>query len=423
MFIFHFFLYAVVYTVEFQKRGLPHAHIILWLDDSERFIDCDEIDKIISAEIPDPNHDPVLHEAVKAYMIHGPCGAARANSPCMKEGKCSKHFPKKFVDRTLRDEDGYCKYRRRDNGLTVERNGVHLDNRYVVPYNRKLLLRYQAHINVEFCNQSRAIKYLFKYVNKGNDKVTAAVCREEQDNNGENYVVDEIKIYYDCRYISACEGAWRIFGFVIHLREPAVIRLPFHLENEQPIVFEDNDPIDEVVEKSTGKFTKFTAWFEANKEHEAAKTLTYAQMPTKFVFNRELGKWTTRKAGDAIGRVYYVSPSAGELHYLRILINNKTGVTSYKELRTVDGTTYPTFKDACFVMGLLDDDMEYINAIKEVSEWSSAAYVRSMFASLIFHGCITRPDHVWEETWMHLSDDILLKRRHMTGDPGEYVYR
>lgn len=208
-------------------------------------------------------------------MIHGPCGVARATLPCMKDGKCSKNFPKKFNIVTTRDEDGYCKYLRRDTGVTVERNGVHLDNLYVVPYNKMLLLRCQAHINVEFCNQSRAIKYMFKYMNKGHDKVTAALGREDENFAESGVVVDEIKIYYECRYVSKFEGAWRIFGFVIHYREPAVIRLPFHLEDEQLIVFEDDDPIDLVVDKATGKLTKFQAWFKANIDHEAARTLPY----------------------------------------------------------------------------------------------------------------------------------------------------
>jgi len=37
-------------------------------------------------------------------MIHGPCGLARFNSPCMKEGRCSKFYPKKFTCATV-DED------------------------------------------------------------------------------------------------------------------------------------------------------------------------------------------------------------------------------------------------------------------------------------------------------------------------------
>ncbi|XP_063931152.1 uncharacterized protein LOC135143203 [Zophobas morio] len=47
-----------MYSVEWQKRGLPHAHILVWLVDKIR---PDEIDSIISAEIPDETVDPKLH--------------------------------------------------------------------------------------------------------------------------------------------------------------------------------------------------------------------------------------------------------------------------------------------------------------------------------------------------------------------------
>ncbi|KAF7839544.1 DNA helicase PIF1, ATP-dependent [Senna tora] len=106
---------AFIYTIEFQKLGLPHAHILLWLALEDKFSIASQIDYVIFTEIPNPHVHPVLYEAVKA-LIHGTCGASRLTSPCIMNGKCTKHFPKKFTDRTLFDEDGYAKYRCRDTG-------------------------------------------------------------------------------------------------------------------------------------------------------------------------------------------------------------------------------------------------------------------------------------------------------------------
>ena len=288
-----FFLLAIVfsnnyfpnlgmYTVEFQKRGLPHAHILLWLSDSNNLENAKHIDQFISAELPHPDLYPKLSKAVQTYMIHGPCGAARFNSPCMKEGRCSKFFPKKFKHSTTIGEDGYPVYRRRDDGLFVLKNGHKLGNANVVPYSPLLLMRYQAHVNTEYCNKSNSIKYLFKYVNKGPDRATIKITDKENEST-EMRIVDEIKRYYDCRYLSACEAVWRIFGFDIHHRWPAVQRLTFHLQDQQPVLFKDDDRIDDVLHRNENMNTMFLAWFEANKKFEEGRNLTDAEFPTKFV--------------------------------------------------------------------------------------------------------------------------------------------
>ena len=60
---------AIMYTIEWQKLGLPHVHLLLWLIDK---IQSSDIDSIISAELPDENQDPKLFQIVKKNNIHGP---------------------------------------------------------------------------------------------------------------------------------------------------------------------------------------------------------------------------------------------------------------------------------------------------------------------------------------------------------------
>ncbi|GKB49987.1 hypothetical protein Tco_0900740 [Tanacetum coccineum] len=218
---------GVVYTIEFQKRGLPHCHILLWLEAQDKLTTTGKIDKYISSEIPNKDDDPELYQLVTDHMMHGPCGADNPSCPCTVDYKCTKKFPKQFNESTVIDDSGYAIYKRRNDGSTIKKSETDLHNGYVVPYNPGLLRRYQAHINVEYCNQVGSIKYLFKYINKGPDRVSATIDGEE---------VDEIKDYLNCRYLSACEAAWRIYGFDIHYRTPSVERLPFHLKDEQQVI-------------------------------------------------------------------------------------------------------------------------------------------------------------------------------------------
>ena len=75
----------------------------------------------------------------------------------MVNGSCTKKIPKNFYNKATIDVDGYPIYRRRDDGRFVQKWGVKLDNGYVVPHNINILVKYQAHINVEWCNRSKAI--------------------------------------------------------------------------------------------------------------------------------------------------------------------------------------------------------------------------------------------------------------------------
>nr|CAD1844330.1 unnamed protein product [Ananas comosus var. bracteatus] len=62
-----------LYTIEFQKRGLPHVHILVWLQGKHRSVTPADIDLFISAEIPDKNTYTEEYQAVSKFMMHGPC--------------------------------------------------------------------------------------------------------------------------------------------------------------------------------------------------------------------------------------------------------------------------------------------------------------------------------------------------------------
>ena len=161
------------YVVEFQNRGLPHAHILIILDKTCKLRTADDFDKVIFAEIPCKYKHQRLYRLVTQFMVHNPCGSGKSYQPCMKKNSCSKYFPKESIGYTLIVDDGYPAYRRRDRKrggryfIRKRKNGheEEIDNKWIVAYNPYLLLKYECHINVEVCNSFSAVKYLYKYVN------------------------------------------------------------------------------------------------------------------------------------------------------------------------------------------------------------------------------------------------------------------
>ncbi|WVZ59187.1 hypothetical protein U9M48_009374 [Paspalum notatum var. saurae] len=391
---------AIIYTIEFQKKGLPHAHILIFLEKREKCLNPSQIDEMISAEIPEKDKDPETYEAVKKFMMHGPCGEAKPKSPCMVNHRCTNQFPKSLCDETIINENDTPIYRRRDEGQQIE-IGVKMNNGYVVPYNKALLVKFQAHINVEWFTQSRSIKYLFKVIHKGEDQATAVIGETSQSNTN-----DEIKMYLGCRYLTAFEACWRIFGFSLNYREPAVQRLRFHLENEQQVIFPDSTNLEEIIELPGCGATMFTEWMETNKKHEDARELTYSEFPTKWTWYAKEKQWTRRKSSRKIGRICNAHPASGERYYLRMLLNTAKGCTSFEDIRTVNGVVHSSYKSACIALGFLKDDNEWIECIEEASNWASGIQLRQLFATILCHCEITDPKRLWELKWESLSKDI-----------------
>jgi hypothetical protein len=154
---------ASVWTVEFQKRGLPHVHLIFFLKGEHKLRSPDDFVNMIRADIPDPEQEPRLHQLVAANMIHT-CSKKRCLDEC---GKCNKNFPKPYIERTTMAENGYAQIARPDNGRFVKKKDVLLTNQNVVSYCPLLTLEFECHINVECVISVKSFKYIHKYIYKG----------------------------------------------------------------------------------------------------------------------------------------------------------------------------------------------------------------------------------------------------------------
>jgi hypothetical protein len=160
---------ACIHTIEFQKCGLPHMHLLIILDEEFKITTPDDVDCTVQAYWPDPNTEPELFNVIKSCMVHGPCSTINKELPCMKDGKCSKGYPKPFHPAITMTNEGYPVYKQPDDRRAYEVNKVYLTNQWIVPYSPYLSSKYWCHINVECVVSFVATKYITKYTHKGPD--------------------------------------------------------------------------------------------------------------------------------------------------------------------------------------------------------------------------------------------------------------
>ncbi|GJS51633.1 DNA helicase [Tanacetum coccineum] len=275
------------------KRGLPHCHTLLWIHESMRVSREEDIDMYVSAELPSEDVDPECYNIVSEFMMHGPCGLACPSASCMHNSpRCKKNFPKEYCQRTYIDKNGFVHYKRRNTDVTTTRQNIKLDNSYVVPYNKKLLTTFYAHINVEYCGWSMLIKYLFKYISKGTDRVVARISR-----NGTNMSTPGASTTtYRPQVVGTSSS-----NFICTLDEYATL------------VFRERDRLDSIVVDTHKKKTTLTEWRHYNEWNTDGRHLTYLD------FLSESITYTYLRYDDAIPHAH--DGGEVELLYLREYLN------------------------------------------------------------------------------------------------------
>ncbi|XP_069968648.1 uncharacterized protein [Bactrocera oleae] len=390
------------YSVEWQQRGLTHAHILIWLLNK---LHSDEVDDIISVEIPDPVTDPHLHDIVTTQMVHGPCGALNPISPCMADGKCTKRYPRPLVTEIVTGNDGYPVYRRRskeDNGRTikvkVQNQEIEIGNEFIEPYCPLLSRIFKTHANVESCHSAKSIKYLYKYVTKGSDTAVFGIASANAN--------DEISNFQMGRYV--------------------IVHLAVHLENGQRVYFTEANVAQRAERPPSTTLTSFFAMCEADL---FAATLMYVEMPKYYTRNQSTKKFQRRKQGtpvpdwqhlfsaDALGRMYTVHPRNDECFYLRLLLVNVRGPKPFTHLKTVNGHQCQTYREACQLLGLLENDSHWDLTLADSVVSSNAYQIRTLFAIIITTCFPSQPIQLWNKYKDDICEDILHRLRIQTNNP------
>ncbi|XP_074293671.1 uncharacterized protein LOC141620792 [Silene latifolia] len=405
---------AFIYVVEFQKRGLPHAHMLIILKPGSKIITPADFDRFVSAEIP-RQENPALRALVLKHMMHGPCGQFNREYQCMKHkssmGRCKYNYPKTFTAETTTNSDGYPEYRRRDDGQAAVVRKQTLDNRWVIPYNPFLLSLFDCHLNVEVCSTIQAVKYLYKYVYKGHDRISFNVIK-----GADPKPVDEIEQYQSGRWVSPCEAMWRLYGFELFETQPPVMVLPVHLQNMQTMRLHPDENLEAVVANEKRARTPLTEFFVENSK-EGTEPLLYADFTKKYRWDKGQKRWFKRKIKLlVIGRVVFASPSEGERYFLRILLLHVRGPKSFKDLLTINGYTCATFQEAALKRHLIEEDNTVDLCLNEACEVQMPSALRHLFAIVLIFSQPKDPAELWTKYYCHLSEDF---NRKFPNDPNK----
>ncbi|XP_071704659.1 uncharacterized protein [Rutidosis leptorrhynchoides] len=266
---------GVLYTFEFQKRGLPHCHTLLWLYSSASSPISERIDDYISAELPDPRTDLASYAVVSATMMHGPYGIPNLRASCMEGPTCTKNFQKNTTTKP-----------------SLMLMAVHTTEGVILCTDR-IAARISKPVDSNYCARPQV-----------------------------SQPVDEVQNFIDARFICPHEACWCIFNFPIHHRELAAQILSVHLENMQLMKFRGKQSLQEIVENTEKKKNTLTEWLCYNASSLAGRHLTYLDFPFEFIWYQAQKSWKRRANinKSSIGRMSYIHPSLGEAFFLRMLL-------------------------------------------------------------------------------------------------------
>ncbi len=285
-------------------------HFFIFFVVEDKIIDVVTIDQIICVEFPDLEVDPIIYNTTLRTMVHGSCGSYNLHSPCMKDARCSKCYPKGFQKLTFMDADGYPLYKRKNNiRWGYETQGLLVVNQDVVPYNPFVSKKYGCHISIEICASIGGIKYIHTFIFTKDTIVSLLQF---------DYEPNEVEQYLDAQYVNALEARWHLFAMEMHEEQPNVICLVFHLLGMHRVMFNANNDVTSILQRAKHESTTLNTYFTRCVIDANARQYTYLEFPQHFVWNTTTKRWTPRQIKFVFERLYFIDPTIREHYELRL---------------------------------------------------------------------------------------------------------
>ncbi len=98
----------------------------------------------------------------------------------------------------------------------------------------------------------------------------------------------------------------------------------------------------------------------------------------------------------------FVFPQDIERYYLRLILLHVSGVTSFKDLRTVN-QVFSSYKETAIALGLVEDDSYHNTCLMEASLIQIGKQLRHLFCIILLYSEVQNPFLLGKNTKMHYA--------------------
>ncbi|KAG2562413.1 hypothetical protein PVAP13_8KG259500 [Panicum virgatum] len=209
------------------------------------------------------------------------------------------------------------------------------------------------------------------------------------------------------RCIMSIEAVYRLYRFQIFSMYPPILQMQVHLPGMHMVPFNDEDNLEDVLERTRNQRSMLTEFFRMNSEDPNTRRYLYKEFLEHYTWNKSKKVWFTRKRSYQIGRLVYAYPSEGERFYLQVLLNHVRGPTSFISIRTVRGVVSPTFRECCEKLGLIETDRSLDNALSEAVAFQMPCALRRIFATIMVFCEYTNIRTLWDKHFESMAEDYV----------------